>query len=198
MPDIEILLSDIKDYAVQKAISDLLEEGVDENYIKPMLDKFRNAILTKGALDDLVDELKIYTIGDDKKDGVLDRYVKQVHSDSLTQYIANYTEVLTEDAGLEFYIYLGNLQDDSRPFCKERAGNYYHYKEVELWANEDWAGKIAGTNESNIFTYRGGWNCEHQLVPTLTRLVPKNVVIKAYDKGYYYPTKEDKEFFGLI
>lgn len=205
MPDIESLLDDIRDYSSQKALQDLLEEGIDENFIKPLIEKFRNGILTKAALSDISEELKQYTLGSEKKAGVLERYVKQVHSDSITQYIANFTEVLTNDAGLEFYIYLGNLQNDSRCFCDERAGKYYHRKEIEDWGNGKnlgkcgypWQGMIAGTNSSNIFTYRGGWNCEHQLIPTLTLLVPKEDVLRAYNKGYFKPSEKEREFFGI-
>jgi len=195
MADIDKVLEDTKEYAKQKAIRDLLEEGVDENFVLPLLDKLRSAVLTRAAISDITDELKQYVIGDNKKGGILERYVKQVHSDSLTQYIANYTEILTVDAGLEFYIYLGNRQGSTRCFCDERAGNYYHRKEIEAWGNgEDlgecdlgggtWAGMIAGTNASNIFTYRGGWNCEHQIVPTLTALVPQDVIDRAKENGY--------------
>lgn len=204
MPDIEVLLNDVRNYASQKALEDLLEEGMDDNFIRPLVEKFRNGVLTKASISDLTDELKLYTIGSDTKAGVLERYVKQVHSDSITQYIANYTEILTEDAGLQFYVYLGNIQKDTRCFCNERAGQYFHRLEIEAWGRGEnagcgfpWAGMIAGTNSSNIFTYRGGWNCEHQLIPTLTTLAPKDVVLRAYGKGFFIPTKKEKDFFGI-
>jgi hypothetical protein len=78
-----------------------------------------------------------------------------------------------------------NLKDTSREFCDQRHGKYFHRKEVEAWANLSWAGKIQGTNSSNIFIYRGGYHCRHQLIPVSAASVPRSVIERAINEGYY-------------
>jgi hypothetical protein len=77
-----------------------------------------------------------------------------------------------KDLGLSWYRYIGGVIDTSRDFCIERDGGYYHEEEVQEWADEDWDGKIEGTDSENIFTFCGGWNCRHSLVPVLKQTVP--------------------------
>lgn len=205
MAEIDDLLSEIQSFSSKKAIRDLLHSGVDVNFLDEMVDIFKNGILSKQNKTDLLKQFEQYIKGGDGKLGKLERYVKQVHSDAVTQYVANYSEALTEDLGLVFYQYIGNIQDDTRCFCEERVNNYYHRKEIESWGNGDgvgecgypWAGMISGTNASNIFTYRGGWNCEHQFVAVLTTSVPLVDILRAVDLGYYEPNRFEAEFFGI-
>lgn len=62
--------------------------------------------------------------------------------------------------------------DTTRPFCKARAGKFFHRSEVEAWASMDWAGKMAGTDARTIFVTRGGYNCQHSLLPVSKFAVP--------------------------
>lgn len=207
--EVEKLLREIKDYSAQKAIRDLLESGVDSSFLDELVDIFKNGILTRQGKGDLLEQLSKYIKGDGERLGSLQRYVRQVHSDAVTQYVANYSEVLTEDLGLEFYQYVGNVQDDTRCFCRERVNKYFHRKEIEAWGDGrvgvsvdkncgyPWQGMIAGTNSSNIFTYRGGWNCEHQFVAVLTTSVPKETILRNINNKNYKPSESVKEFFSL-
>lgn len=74
---------------------------------------------------------------------------------------------VAKDLGLTHYKYIGGVIQTSRDFCIERDGGVYTKDEVEGWADEDWDGKIPGTNEETIFSYVGGYNCRHSLIPIL-------------------------------
>lgn len=210
MPDqLTKLLNEVKDFASDKTIRDLLYSGVDANFLDELVDIFKEGILTKQSKKDLIKEFEKYITGGEDKLGKLERYVRQVRSDAVTQYVANYTEVLTDDLGLEFYQYVGNLQDDSRCFCRVRVNEFFHYKEIEAWGRGEtgegvtencgfpWAGMIDGTNASNIYTYRGGWNCEHQFVPVLTTSVERGALERNIENGNYEPSEEIKNYLGL-
>ncbi len=69
------------------------------------------------------------------------------------------------DLGLENFTYIGGVIRGSRDFCIERDGGTYTKEEVESWADEDWDGKIEGTDSETIFSYCGGYNCRHELIP---------------------------------
>lgn len=211
MPSSEanILLADLQNYSAQKAISDLIESGVDESFLKPMMNIFKNAIYNGSGIDDLLDELKMYTQGNATRLGVLERYTGQVASDSITQYTSNYTKVISDDLELVFFKYAGNIQKDTRCFCKERVNKFFHQKEIEAWGNGDvtagkvkscgfpWPGMIAGTNASSIFTYRGGWNCEHYVIAVSVFSVPKDVLLRNIASGNYVPNDKVKKYFNL-
>ncbi len=79
---------------------------------------------------------------------------------------------VAKDLGLEWYRYIGGVIRTSREFCTERDGGYYHKSEVEEWADEEWEGKIDGTTSENIFSYCGGYNCRHELIPVTAQSVP--------------------------
>jgi hypothetical protein len=79
---------------------------------------------------------------------------------------------VAQELGLEWYRYIGGVIRTTRDFCEERDGGYYHKSEIEEWAGEDWDGKIEGTDADNIFTYCGGYNCRHDLIPVDTDSVP--------------------------
>jgi hypothetical protein len=77
--------------------------------------------------------------------------------------------------GLEWYRYIGGTIGTSRAFCVERDGGYFHQSEVEDWADEDWDGKIPDTTAETIFSYCGGYNCRHELIPVPEDSVPADV-----------------------
>jgi hypothetical protein len=94
-------------------------------------------------------------------------------------------EAVSIPAGLQFVVYSGGLIKDSREFCVERAGNYYHKREVELWAKEEWQGKRPDTTESTIFIYAGGFRCQHMIIYVSEFSVPNDVIERAKLAGYY-------------
>lgn len=85
----------------------------------------------------------------------------------------------TKDLGLVWYKYIGGVIGTTRDFCLERDGGYYHQSEVESWADEDWEGKIEGTDSENIFSYCGGYNCRHDLIPVDEASVPSGNISEA-------------------
>jgi len=110
-----------------------------------------------------------------------------------------------ERLGLQFYRFLGGNMNHTRPFCKEKNGKYFHYREIMEWANEDWEGKHPDTDSTTIFQYVGGFcsegdkdeKCHHMLMPTSTFAVPKEDILRAYNTGYYKPTLTEREYFGI-
>lgn len=99
------------------------------------------------------------------------------------------------DLGIEFYFYSGSCIATTRDFCLEHANKYFHYKEIMDWAIEDWEGKHLKTNEKTIFKYVGGYckkgdkneTCKHVLMPASQFSVPKDVLKRNMDKGYFMP-----------
>lgn len=169
--------------------SSLLDSGIAEQIIKPVEKILSQNVTTGGSFSDMTEALRKDILGDAQTLGKLERYSKQITTDALNQFNANYNQAVSKELGFEFYQYQGGLKETSRDYCKDlvNKGRYFHEKEIEESATMNWAGKIPGTNGSSIFINRGGYNCGHQWVGVDTLLVPKDVRDRAESKGYYKP-----------
>jgi hypothetical protein len=66
---------------------------------------------------------------------------------------------VAEEAGVEWFLYDGPVDDLTRPYCAERVGKRYRLADLDLVDND------TGPNPPS--RYCGGWNCRHRLVPLL-------------------------------
>jgi hypothetical protein len=126
---------------IKKILRDSVENGINSTRTKSLLKEY---------------------FADNQK---LQRYTKQIATDSLNQYAANYTLGIAEDLDLQHYYYKGTKIETTRSFCNVRAGKYFTKKEIQDWASLNWNGKIPGTNKDNIFNLRGGYSCRHLFIP---------------------------------
>ena len=183
----------IKNLSIDATKNSLLESGITNEIITPVQRLLEKNITTGGNFADLTESLRLDILGNSERLGKLERYTKQITTDALNQFNANYNQAVSQDLGLEFYFYNGAVKETSRSYCINRVaeGRYFHKNEVEESANEQWAGKIPSTNESTIFTNRGGYNCGHQWLAVATELVPNNVIERNINNGNYKPINND-------
>ena len=163
----------------------LANDGLTVALKDPLKQILNTNVNTGASFSDMLTQVRGFIQGTPDAEGKLLRYSKQITRDSLFNYSSSLQESVSQSAGLQFYYYQGHLMTDSRPFCIERKGKYYHKNEVESWASMDWQGKRTGTTSSTIFIYRGGYNCLHQIIPVSEAVVPKEVIERAKDKGFY-------------
>lgn len=174
------VLAELQKQAIDITIESLGEQGMNVNVINPVRDILNKNITTGGKVADMTEEVRAYLLGDQETEGRLAKYAKQITTDALNQYSANYNKVISDDLGFEWYRYSGSLRKTSREFCvklieaKKGCMPYIHksqlpeiidgyicgervaiYKKTGLPQ-----GMIAGTNASNFFVNRGGysWN----------------------------------------
>lgn len=166
----------------------LLNEGLEAQIKQPLLQILNQNINSGGSFTGMLDQVRNYIKGTDA-DGRLLRYSKQITKDLLFNYSRTYQSAVASDLGLEFYLYVGGIIRTSRDWCREKAGNYFHHKEIEGWASEEWSGKRADTTENSIFIYAGGYGCLHQILPVSEAIVPEEVIKRAVMQGYYKQRK---------
>lgn len=179
------LFKAILNNSVSITAESLLGAGISNDIINPISDYLSKSVTSGSNLTELIQDLKVKIIGDKDNLGYLMKNVKQIATDSLNQYSANYIKTVSDDLGLKWYKYQGGRKTSSRCFCLERVDKYFHITEVEYWGETPslWnicktkmhkgGGMIAGTNKTTIFTYRGGWQCNHQIIPVSEKIVPK-------------------------
>lgn len=177
----------------QNAINLLSQDSVTAQIISPIKDSLLSAVTNGGSFNDTLNTIREITTNTEASDGLLTRYVKRVAYDSYAVADRQYTKVISEDLGLEFYKYQGGEVADTRCFCEERHGNWYHKKEIQDWGigkgvgacGKDWQGKNVATNSDTIFSFVGGYNCKHSLIPIITSRVPQKWIDRAINLGYY-------------
>ena len=95
------------------------------------------------------------------------RYAGQILNDSLRDFDATLNFNKSNDAGLTYVKYYGDIIPTTRKICRnvisgvydKRKSGLFTIDEVnELWARESWKGKKSG----NPLVVRGGYNCRHQ------------------------------------
>lgn len=186
----------------RQAVDILAESAVKDN-VNLFKDILNNSISNSSNILDLTKQLEENLKGTtDAAGGSFTKYAKQEASDLFSIGERNYTAVVSDSFGIQFYYYAGGEMDTTRCFCKERVGKTFHKKEIEAWGNGrttagdvdscgfPWQGMAKGTNDTTIFSLLGGYNCQHSLIPRDIGEVPKDVIERAIDNGYL---KEDDE-----
>jgi hypothetical protein len=157
----------------------LLGAGIRDNFGTAIQEVLKDNIAGVGTRTELNKTLRKFIEGTPEEAPFLNRYIKQTTNDSVMTFNSEYIQTISDDLGVEYYLYAGTLIADSRAFCTARAGRYFTKEEVQKWASlKGWDGRMKGTNSTTIFTYRGGYNCRHQLWP-----VSKEQYDAAKEKG---------------
>ncbi len=182
--------------ALQKqAITDietqLLNEGLEAQINVPLSQILNQNVNTGGSFQGMLKQVQNFIKGTEADDGKLLRYSKQITKDLLFNYSRSYQQSVASDLSLEFYLYVGGVIRSSRDWCREKAGNFYHQKEIEGWASQEWAGKNPNTTKSSVFIFAGGYGCLHSIMPVSVAIVPKEVIDRAVKEGYYKVKKAE-------
>lgn len=162
----------------------ILNDGLKANIKTPLMNIISQNVNSGGSYSGFLEQLRANIIGVDNE-GKLLRYSRGILNDALFQYSRAYQQSVTDDLGLEFYLYSGGTTKDSRDFCTEHSDQFYHQLEIEAWADEDWQGQIPGTTASSIFMFAGGYNCKHSIIPVDISIVPKEDIQRNIDNGNY-------------
>jgi hypothetical protein len=157
----------------------LLGAGIRDNFGTAIQEVLKDNISGIGTRSELNKTLRKFIEGTDTEKAFLERYIKQTTNDSVMTFNAEYIQTIADDLDVEYYLYQGTIIADTRPFCEARSGRFFTKEEVQKWPNlKGWQGRMAGTNSTTIFIYRGGYNCRHQLWP-----VAKEQYEAAKEKG---------------
>lgn len=140
-------------------------QATDKVWIEPLKNIINNNVITSGSYNDMIQILQDFAIGNAEKDAALTRYVQLYARDSFNIYNRNYTQIIANDLEVKYFEYFGQTIRDTRDFCKQRVGRTYSKAEIESWANLSWQGKNPNTDKTTIFSYCGGYNCIHSLIP---------------------------------
>lgn len=186
----------VRELSIQTTSDSLLEAGLSENVVNPLVKGITDVVSGGGTYKDLLNFVGTTVKGDEKNLGYLESYTKQISTDATYQYNRNYISTVTKDLKVKWYLFEGNEKSTTRYFCHIRKGCYFTKSEIEYWGKtpslwnspdpKKWSGggRIEGTNSSNIFTYMGGYNCEHIPIPVSEKIVPQKDRNRAKQLGF--------------
>jgi hypothetical protein len=180
----------------QNAINAFFGSGLKENVTQPFLEQLTANVAARAPLNQAVKALQGVIEGTESTDGRLLANVRTTANTAQAIADRSYAAAVNEELGIEYFQYLGGEIPTTRPFCEHREGAIFHRKEIEAWGdgknsagindirNGTWDGRIDGTDSRSIFTFVGGWNCRHFLVPVIKQKVPASVQARAKSEGY--------------
>lgn len=184
------LLDAIKQQSIEQAVSSLTENGISSNVTSGIQDILRRNITGGASYSELLDQMRNFILTNESGTGALERYTKQITTDSLNQFSAQYSQAVASGINFDWFMYVGSNKQTTREFCRLLTRKkYIHRSElpdivngiidgVKVSINSKtgvWYGGIPGTNTSNFQVNRGGYGCDHQLLPVSSQLVPKTL-----------------------
>jgi len=209
------LLQAIKEQAITDTVSKLTEAGIGANIAEPITDILRTNITTGGSYKKLTEQLRENLVNT-QTPGTLEKYVGQVTTDAINQYSNQYTQIVSNDLGYEWFKYDNTDILTTRPFCDAMTDRpYFHISEVPALLRAEGltyvnkktgvrepvpiyaktglpSGMIPGTDASNFFIRRGGYNCGHSIRPVNERQVPQADKDRVYATSAYKAWKSAK------
>lgn len=193
------VLKEIRKQAVADTVQKLTQTGIAATVKDQITQVLRSNITAGGKSSGLVKQFRELLTDTQKGDGVIQRYARQIVTDSVNQYSAQYNQVVFSDLKSEWFSYDGTDIKTTRPFCDAMTDKrYFHITEVPdllkaeglYYTNRKTKkktkvplnvktglpdGMIPETNADNFFINRGGYNCRHMIRPVPVRLVPQAV-----------------------
>lgn len=184
------LLKEIQKQSISAAITSLTESGIGANVTEAIEGILRRNITTGGSYAELQTQLRNSIISNKSGQGLLDRYIKSVTTDSIMQFNRQYSHIVSDDLGLKWRIYTGTLITTSREWCewmvKKRYVHVSEYPEIMKGHILDhhvkmnpktglWLGANKETNLSNLEILAGGHSCAHTFAPVSAAVVPANI-----------------------
>jgi hypothetical protein len=195
------LLKAVKQATIEDVVGKLTDAGIGVNIVDKLTDVLRTNITGGGSYADLAEQMRQQIVTTQESAGGLDKYAKQITNDSLNQYNAQYTQVVSNDLGYEWFKYDNTDIETTRPFCDAMTDiKYFHVSEIPAilraegltYVNKKGErvpvpiysktglpnGMIPGTDPSNFFVRRGGYNCGHQIRPVNAGTVPEDIKVR--------------------
>lgn len=189
------ILKEIKNTAIQDTVKSLGQQGIAATISEQVSAILRTNITTGGSYKQLTGQLSTLLTDRGGTPGLLTKYARQITTDSINQYNAQYTQLVSGDLGFEWYAYQGSDIATTRPFCDAMTDRrYFHVTEIpkilraeglkygspprQVPINERTDlpdGMIPGTNAENFFIRRGGYNCRHAIRPVSSARVPADI-----------------------
>lgn len=157
----------VKFTSIDRKTMAVLKDGYWQQYLSlgttkknQIIQAVYDHVIANSSFSELVSMVRGAVIGKTSVVGTpLSVYAKTYANDFIMNFHNEVNLTKAQNAGLNYFLYVGNIIGDSRPFCKARAGKYYTANQINSWTYR-WQGK-----SGPAMTHRGGYNCRHHWQP---------------------------------
>lgn len=163
-----------KNIVIDETISQLLDNGLNQNFVQPLRDLIYRNITSGSTLSQIKQQIKEYIQGGKDVSGKLSRYIDQTANQTADAYSGAINKKLLETFNYDALLITGSLIDTSSPQCR--------YAILELDGKirrEDWSKlvnhvganqpMIPGTTFDNLPVNRLHWGCRHSFYPIILK-----------------------------
>lgn len=179
--------------SIDSVVQGLTKSGIEANVTGKIGDILLRSITSGGMYADLVKDMSNFLTTNENGEGALTRYAQTWVNTSLNQYAGQNNKLMTDDLGLEWFMYVGSNKETTREFCEHlKEKKYIHKSEIpeilkghidghecEIYERTGLPrGMIEGTTPENFQVNNGGWNCGHKLTPVSEEIVPEEIKSK--------------------
>lgn len=183
------VLAEVKKQAIDDAVNMLTENGISVNVATPIESILKTNITSGGSYAQLTEQLRELIISTPESEGSLVKYAKTYATDAVNTYSGSYMKIVTDDLGLDWFVFTGSNVKNTREICREmKIKKYVHKsefadmikgrvngKQLPLNKNGNPLGMKPTTTPDNYQELRNGWQCGHQLIPVSSVAVPQEV-----------------------
>jgi len=106
----------IKQLAVEATINNLVGQGMRSSVIEPVVSIINQNITTGGKYTDFQEQIRNHILTNDSGEGNLERHTKQITTDAIHQYNAQYQETIAQD--LQYLMKLRNDEDGLKKYTR--------------------------------------------------------------------------------
>lgn len=111
------------------------------------------------TLNQIQTRLRTIITGSRTAPGEIEKHFTRVTGDFMANYDRSVAEEYANELGLNYSVFAGTLEDDSRPFCINRVNRVYSRAEWASWNARNWTGK---NRTIPVEIACGGYNCRHK------------------------------------
>ena len=151
--------------AIENTKEAMLGAGVQASLADPIVSSLISSLSSKSEKTTFNVLLRDLINGNKEIKPILQSEITRLAGDSMMIFQRSYIDAVSSDLNISYFIYSGTTIKTTRAFCKSKVGRIFKKSEVESWANQQWGGKMPGTNKETIFNLAGGFNCRHTIWP---------------------------------
>lgn len=155
--------------SVDRTAMQVLRDGMYQDYLaisgssrQKVIQAMYDQVLGAGTTANLVYQIESALMGSEVAVGT-GRSLVSLSRLYARDMVMNYNQEVqlykADEAGMDSFLYVGDIIKTTREFCRRRVGRTYTKQQIESWTFK-WAGK-----SGPALTNRGGYNCRHHWQP---------------------------------
>jgi hypothetical protein len=158
-----------KNIVIDEIINQMLENGLNENFVQPLRDLIYQNVTSGLSLKDAKENIKEYIKGGKDQSGKLGQYLEQTAQQGVDSYSGMISTKLLEQFDYDGLLMTGSLIETSSPQCRfvreELDGKITRENWPQVKKIAEKHGLMPDTTFDNLPLHLLHWSCRHSFFP---------------------------------